>query len=83
MLQFCQSNGKYVTWIQRSREMLQERRKWTEEEYSGCVSVGVHLYSTGAAVECGRGPGYSAVTVNLNVDVQRHFKHPVIAANRE
>lgn len=47
------------------------------------MRVDVHLDGTRAAVECRGGPGYSASTINLHVDVQRHIKHPVITTNRE
>lgn len=49
----------------------------------GFESVDVDLYSTGAAVECGRRPGYPAVAVNLNVHMQGHIEHTVIAANND
>lgn len=48
-----------------------------------CVCVDVHLNSTRAAVECRGSPGYFAITVSLNMDVQGHIKHPIITANRD
>lgn len=50
---------------------------------SGVESLDVDLDSTGAAVERGRRPGYPAVAVNLNVHVQGHIEHTVIAANKD
>lgn len=54
-----------------------QKRGW------GLESVDVDLDSTGAAVECGRRPGYPAVAVNLNVHMQGHIEHTVIAANKD
>lgn len=79
----CSSASQTGNMLPGQREAERCFKKADGRGVSGCVSVDVHLYSTGAAVECGRGPGYSAVTVNLNVDMQSHIKHPVIAANRE
>lgn len=56
---------------------------WTEGKRCLQVCVGVHLNSARAAVECRRSPGYSAVTISLNMDMQGHIKHPVITANRD
>lgn len=41
----------------------------------------VHLYSTRTAVESRGSPGYPAVAINLDVDLQRHFKHSIVTAN--
>ncbi len=54
----------------------------TEEERCLQVCADVHLNSTRAAVECRGSPGYSAVAIGLNMDMQGHIKHPVITANR-
>lgn len=50
---------------------------------SGFESADVDLDSTGAAVERRRRPGYPAVAVNLDVHVQGHIEHTVIAANKD
>lgn len=42
-----------------------------------------HLYSTWAAVECRGSPSYPPSTVSLNMDMQGHIEHPIIAANRD
>lgn len=47
------------------------------------LRVDAHLNSARAAVERGRSPGDSAITVNLNMDVEGHIEHPVVAANRD
>ena len=43
---------------------------------------GFHLYSTRTTVESWRSPGYPAVAINLDVDLQRHFKHSIVTANK-
>lgn len=40
--------------------------------------MNAHLDSTGAEIQSGGRPGYPAVTVDQNVDVQRHIKHAVV-----
>lgn len=63
---------------------LEENRQKAQHKVrgSGFKSVDVDLDSAGAAVECRRRPGHPAVAVNLNVHVQRHVEHTVVAANK-
>lgn len=68
--------------LQETGRNKMEKRPKTREGL-GFESVDVDLYSTGAAVECGRRPGYPAVAVNLNVHMQGHIEHTVIAANND
>lgn len=85
IVQFCQSNGKYVTWTETQAHVAgdgQEKPRSTREGL-GFESFDADLHSTRAAVECGRRPGYPAVAVNLNVHMQGHIEHTVVAANND
>lgn len=42
-----------------------------------------HQNTTGAQVECRWGPGHPAVAVHLDVNMQRHIKHAVVATNQQ
>lgn len=71
-----------MTWTEEQESVAGEPvgRKW---EKRSKTSVDVDLYSAGAAVECGRRPGYPAVAVNLDVHVEGHIEHTVIAAKQQ
>lgn len=81
MEQFCQSKGKYSTYRGDNRGDADVFTKKTDLQFDQVF--GVHLHSARTAVESRGSPGYPAVAINLNVDLQRHFKDSIVTANRK
>lgn len=80
MEQFCQSKGKYSTYRDTTNgEVVKFFSKLIYNLMDEVLAV--HLYSTRTAEESRGRPGYPAVAVNLDVDLQRHFKHSIVTAN--